>query len=315
MSRDLFLAVACSVSLAACSPTSFSVPVAQTSSVTNNVSEHPTCVPTPTRAPIGTRTPTPTFPEPGTPWPTPRSGMPNFVTVTPFPFARITDLASGWPEEQKARFVVYRCNGSYELYVIPWSPSHTTITETLKLAPGDFIVTATYPMPSTHLLPPVSPPPMETRVMTLVQARQTASFHFFEPTYLPPGFRIKTVTRWDEPSAIPPQTGFTLEYIGPIPAGQASSAFLWISETYWPPQPTPPGGIPPPPPYETPQPRVPIHGQSALVDRTLYGPAWFTPEPPNQLYPALNWAEQNVFLRVGGSVSLDELIKIAQSLK
>lgn len=162
---------------------------------------------------------------------------------------------------------------------------------------------------------PPSPPPIETRVITLDQAQQQASFHLFVPTYLPSGFRILTVIRLDSPSDIPPTTRFHLEYIGPVPASRASPSFLFLSEEYWPPQPTLPGGIPPPPPYLTPPPKVSVHGVSVYVDKNLFGPSWFTPEPPDERYLALHWAESNVFLTLGGSLSLEELTRIAESLK
>ncbi len=162
---------------------------------------------------------------------------------------------------------------------------------------------------------PLSPPPSETRVITLEEARQQASFHLFEPTYLPSGFRILSVVRWDAPWAIPPTTRFYLEYMGPVPAGRASPSFLLLWEEYWPPRPTPPGCCPPPPPYETQPPKVSVHGVSVYVDKNLFGPSWFTPESSDERYLALHWAESNVFLTLGGSLSLEELTRIAESLK
>jgi hypothetical protein len=156
--------------------------------------------------------------------------------------------------------------------------------------------------------------PLGTQVLTLEQARRQASFHMFEPTYLPNGFRIHSVVAVT-PSVTPPETHYTLLYIGPVPMGLTSLSFLNISEEYWPPQLPSPVVVLTPPPFLTPAPKVSVHGVSAYLSKDLFGPSWFTPEPPEERYLSLLWVESNVMLSVGGSLGLDELTRIAESLK
>ncbi len=151
--------------------------------------------------------------------------------------------------------------------------------------------------PSGHPPVPATPRPVETAVMTLEQARQSAPFHLLEPAYLPTGFRFQAVSRWDNPLSVPPQTRFMLDY-----SGSSSSSFIKIGEEYWPQQQGPPGGIPPPPPYETPQTRVPVHGASAVLE-------------VSGRYPTLTWAEGNAFVTMWGSLDVEELSKIAESMR
>lgn len=304
MFRYSFLIPLSIVFLVGCLPASSPESTAQTSPA------RPTCVPTPTPD-MSTRTPTPTFPAPGTPWPTPKPGTPNFVTPTPIPFAKVTDLAPDLPDSQKTRFIVYRCNGSYELFWGRLLENTQGITETLKLEPGDILL---YAVPPPSYLPRkvVPPPPPTIRIegITLEEARQNFGFHLLEPTYLPKGFRLRYVTH----VGVIPGDQIDLDYAGPPPAGTATSqSFVEIIERFSPPEPTPPGGIPPAPTSATES--VRIRGTRALIDRRFSPPAWFTPEPPSQLYIALEWSENNLMLTVGGSVRLEELIKIAESMK
>lgn len=305
MFRYSFLITLTIVLLVACAPSSSPESTAQTSPPAR-----PTCVPT--RTPdMSTRTPTPTFPGPGTPWPTPKPGTPNFVTMTPMPFAKVTDLAPDLPEDQKTRFIVYRCNGSYELFLGKTPENAKAITATLNLETGDILL---YMIP--YRLPPkVEPPPPPTAQIegiTLEEARQNFGFHLLEPTYLPSGFRIRYVTHW----GLLLSDGIQLDYSGPTPAGKVpAQSFLVITEYFYPNAPTLPSGGPPTPTPQVEPETVRIHGIRAVVDRRFSPPAWFTPEPPRQLYPSLEWWENNLSLTVGGSVSLEELIKIAESLK
>lgn len=262
------------------------------------------CVPTVTPKPIGTRTPTPRPDQFGTP-PPPSS------TLTPIPFSRTVDLAPDLSEDQKTHFIVYRCNGSYELFLGRYPQNAQSITETLKLQPGDILVTMFGPYPPiTKIVRPPPPPTLRIEGITLEEARQNFGFHLLEPAYLPKGFGIRYVTHW----GLMPGDQINLDYAGSPPASKANGqSFVTILERSYPIMPTPPGGIPPVPTPDTENVRV--RGTSALVDRSFSPPAWFTPEPPTQLYPSLEWGENNLIVTVGGSLSLEELIKIAQSLK
>ena len=313
MSRYSFLMIVLIAFVSACSSAPTPALIAQASATAQ-----PTCMPTPTSTPFRTPTATPTAPGPGTPWPTIKPGTLAFATVTPIPFSKTTDLAPGLPDSSKLRAVVYRCNGSYELFLLPPSQRSDTITDTVKLGPGDVVVSLYAPFvgknPSSYPPRPPSPPPIETRVISLKEAQQQASFHLFVPTYLPSGFRLVSVTRWGAPQGVPTQNRFYLHYVGRARGGRPIASFLNISEEPWTP---PPASIPiPSTPFGlTPPPQVTVHGVSVYVDRNLCSEYFETPELPNECYFALHWAESNVFLTVTGSLGLDELTKIAESLQ
>lgn len=260
------------------------------------------CVPTPQPyQEVGTRTPTPRFGEITTPVFSP--------SVTPIPYSKINDLSPRTADRDKANYAVYRCDGTFELFLVGSDLTSKTLTETLGLRPGDIILFGAPPASMMGHHPPTPPvlPTLSIEHITLEQARQTAGFHLLEPAYLSQGFLFERVTHWSDI--------FDLEYHGRSTNGTKSgNSFVMIRERWAPPTPLPPGFFVPSTP-DVPSETVRIHGIRALVVRSFPPPAWFTPEPSNELYPSLEWYEQNILLTVGGSVSLDELVKIAESLK
>ena len=166
--------------------------------------------------------------------------------------------------------------------------------------------------------------------ITLAQARQIPGFHLLEPGYLPASFRLQrvihttTVTIMRDPTnLLSPSTtrnfdGVSLEYGGPSPTGRTGSqGFVTIGERFFPDMPLPPGV---PPPAATPDlhpETVMIRNARAVVNRysAVSPPAWVTPEPRTPNYISLEWHEPDYYFMVGGSVSLEELIKLANSLK
>ncbi len=87
-----------------------------------------TCVPTLTPAPTSdaTLTPTPPYGEIVTP---------SFTaSVTPLPISQGIDLAPGVPDEDKARVTVFRCDGTYAVFV---GAAHLS---DVPLQPGDVIL-------------------------------------------------------------------------------------------------------------------------------------------------------------------------------
>ncbi len=261
------------------------------------------CVPTPTHAPRGTPTPTPNEIALGTPIP--------FSTVTPIPFSQVIDLAPDLAAGNKTQIIVYRCDGRYELFLTNPSLEGRTVTETLQLEPGDIVVSTAYPMlPRVHPPEPLPQPTTRIEGITLEQARENAGFHLLEPTYLPKGFHLLYVTQW----SVEPGNMIHLEYVGPGQADGSGQAFLILIEESLPSAPVPPMLTPPPPPPPSGEERVQIRGHSALVLKVFSPPAWFTPEHPGQLYPCIAWGENNLELTLGGSVTLEELARIAESL-
>lgn len=71
----------------------------------------------------------------------------------------------------------------------------------------------------------------------------------------------------------------------------------------------------PPPTPDYPRETALVHNTRALVLRNFSPPAWFTPEPSIAEYIALEWEEKDIYFLVGGSLSLQELVKIAESLE
>jgi hypothetical protein len=87
----------------------------------------PTCVPTrsSSSSAVIQRTSTPNPSEYGT-------VPPSRPSVTPIPFSKITDLSPDSPEDYKGQFIVFHCDGKYELFL-------SAGTE-IPLQPGDHIL-------------------------------------------------------------------------------------------------------------------------------------------------------------------------------
>ncbi len=91
-----------------------------------------TCVPTPLPPTdvVGTLTPPP---EPFEYAP-PAASAPS---VTPLPLSKTTDLAPDLPDRDKAYVYVFRCNGTYELFLV--RPADVETRRTIPLQAGDTI--------------------------------------------------------------------------------------------------------------------------------------------------------------------------------
>src|ERR1700752_5365485 len=72
----------------------------------------PTCVPTRSSSSsvVAQRTSTPNPSEYGT-------VPPSHPSATPIPFSKITDLSPDSPDDHKGQFIVFHCDGSYELFL------------------------------------------------------------------------------------------------------------------------------------------------------------------------------------------------------
>src|SRR5262249_29576950 len=106
-------------------------------------------------------------------------------SVTPIPFSKVTDLAPDLPAKDKTQVIVYRCNGTYELYYIGYVP----VSEAVNLLPGDVIVNvispaslmghvaplATYGAPSASGGPAAAPPATAEPVTGYPAPAQTES--------------------------------------------------------------------------------------------------------------------------------------------
>jgi hypothetical protein len=57
---------------------------------------------------------------------------PRGSTVTPIPFSKITDLSPDSPEDYKGQFIVFHCDGTYELFLSAGTD--------IPLGPGDHIL-------------------------------------------------------------------------------------------------------------------------------------------------------------------------------
>lgn len=174
-------------------------PIATTSSTQQ-------CVPTPhPPTDTGTKTSTPALSEYGTP---PLTHSPS---VTPLPISAITDLATDLPDEDKVYVYVFRCNGTFELFLVRPGGPNADIATAIPLQPGDVIwdwippasiighyapqVTfTTMPFPTPTLLPyPVPMTPAETPTATSSAL-----------PYPPPGAPVATVTVSPESSTTSP---------------------------------------------------------------------------------------------------------------
>ncbi len=111
-----------------------------------------TCVPTPLPPTdvVGTLTPSPKPFEYAPPAVMPPS-------VTPLPLSKITDLAPDLSDHDKAYIYVFRCNGTYELFLV--RPAGVETTRTIPLQAGDII---RYAFPPASLMGPPPPPPAES---------------------------------------------------------------------------------------------------------------------------------------------------------
>lgn len=161
-----------------------------------------------------------------------------------------------------------------------------------------------------------------TEEMTLDQARQIPGFRLYEPGYLPAGFQLRRitdmigVTQGKDPASpdSPPVTShfddLSIEYSGQT----GSQEFLTIGERICVPGVLPAGMVMPPTP-DIPRETVTIHGAIANVNRYSIHPDWITPEPSTREYISLEWWENNYCFTITGSPSMDELTKIANSLR
>ncbi len=93
------------------------------------------CVPIP-------RYPTPAGPPTATPDQFATSGPNLSPTITPIPFAHIYNLSPEMPFEEQSIIVVFRCDGTFDLY---GAGPEINIDEYLRLEPGDVIFSSNGP--------------------------------------------------------------------------------------------------------------------------------------------------------------------------
>lgn len=156
-------------------------------------------------------------------------------------------------------------------------------------------------------------PTLPIEEMTLDQARQIAHFHILEPTYLPVGLRLPRVLYY-------PGTYFVLIYAASEAGGQSpSSGFLDITEREYYEVPIPPGSSPlgPTPvlPNRPTEEIVMIGDARASVVRFNSPPAWNPTAAASGEYINLKWHTNEISFSLTGSQGLQELVRIAESLK
>ncbi len=144
-----------------------------------------TCVPTPLPPTdvVGTPTPTPVPSEFGTP---PSVRPPS---VTPLPLSKTTDLAPDLPDNEKAYVYVFRCNGTYELFLV--RPAGVETTQTIPLQAGDIILHAFPPASLVGHQPP-GPPPTESPFASPLTTPTILPLP--GPTLLPPAVPVRQPT-------------------------------------------------------------------------------------------------------------------------
>jgi hypothetical protein len=147
-----------------------------------------TCVPTPappTDMP-GPRTATPNPSQYGT-------VPPDGPSLTPIPIQRTIDLSPELQENDKVHWLVFHCDGTYEMFLT------AATTQQAPLQPGDVLIYAYLPSIMGHYLvaptftldTPAPPPTLDPRVFT--EAALTATARSQQP-YPPPSSVLATPT-------------------------------------------------------------------------------------------------------------------------
>jgi hypothetical protein len=117
----------------------------------------PTCVPIQSsnsaEVERSTSTPTPNASQYGT-------VPPLGPSVTPIPYSKITDLSPDSPRDHKGQFIVFHCDGTYELFLtagpeIPLQPGD----HILNFFPPAFLMASQQPPIVTEILSTASPTP------------------------------------------------------------------------------------------------------------------------------------------------------------
>lgn len=209
-----------------------------------------------------------------------------------------------------------------------WPKSYETVlyaSKGIALESGvDFSVgTPSFSMTPVPTRTPLIIPHPLVEEFTLDQARHIPGFHLFEPTYLPVGLdllrivgTLGTTTLIDptNPSAPPTmqrQDDLAMEFV----SRDGSNAYLGIGQRDCVPGVLPPGAVMGPTPDLHPE-TVKVHNTTATINRYSTSPmGWVTPGPAPQEDIELDWWESDYCFMVSGSLSLDELVKIANSLK
>lgn len=142
------------------------------------------CVPTP-QSPIdtGTSTATPAPFEYGTP------PLVEAPSVTPWPLSSITDLATDLPDEDKVYVYVFRCDGTFALFLVRPGGPNADISTAVPLQPGDVILDWIPPASLVgHYAPQITstllPPPPSTAAP--YPAPRTPSETLPSPSPIPP---------------------------------------------------------------------------------------------------------------------------------
>ena len=118
---------------------------------------------TPTCVPIQSSNSAKVERSPATPTPNPSqygTVPPLRPSVTPIPYSKITDLSPDSPQDHKGQFIVFHCDGTYELFLragidIPLQPGD----HILNSFPPAFLMTSQQPPIVTEIMSTDSPAP------------------------------------------------------------------------------------------------------------------------------------------------------------
>lgn len=168
------------------------------------------------------------------------------------------------------------------------------------------LTTCGVPPKSGAILPPTwLPTTTHIQVVTLEEARQRAGFHLLEPTYLADNVRLVTITQIDN--------AFELEYRNPTQTeNKEGFVLIRIRQT--------PLNYPPSVPTLSATPNlgretIIVRGVRALVNRDFPLPSNITSEAFGQTYNSIEWIENGVGINIIGSLRVDELKNIVESMR
>lgn len=168
----------------------------------------PECAPTPQSGNTGISSPTPSLSQLGTPPPT-------VPTITPLPIISTTDLAPELADEDKTYVYVYRCEGTFELFLIGPVGPNAVISDAIPLRPGDIIYNAIPPASLVGHEPPtaiiLSPTASMESTSTAVLPTEAGI-----PTAYPGGPTLTAVPA--SPEVMPTQAQIPAATLPPTPA-------------------------------------------------------------------------------------------------
>jgi hypothetical protein len=118
------------------------------------------CVPIP-------REPTSDIPPTATPARFSTQAVQDQPTLTPIPFTHVIDLSPELPLEDKSELVVFRCDGTFDLY---WGGPEINMDLAVNLGPGDVILSSSSPASLMGHHPPPPPGPETITPPTITTA-------------------------------------------------------------------------------------------------------------------------------------------------